>query len=100
MEPDIDDSDLPELISDPESDSDSDLEAGNSNWDNDLDEEDEGKYIEAVYRQFPETRRTKKPSDTHPKSKKPHKNVDKELAAQFSYLEPRGIACFLRRHRT
>ena len=30
IKPDIDDSDLPELISDPESDSDSDLEAGDS----------------------------------------------------------------------
>ena len=38
MEPDIDDSDLPELISDPESDSDSDLEAGDSDWDDDLEE--------------------------------------------------------------
>ena len=63
------------------------MKAGDSDWDDDLDEEDEGEYMEAVYRQFPELRRTKKPSDTHPKSNKRHKDVDKELAAQFSYLE-------------
>ena len=50
VELDIDDSDLPELISDPESDSDSDLEAGDSDLDDDLDEEDEGEYLEVVYR--------------------------------------------------